>query len=293
MHIIVALCLLVAAAAAGFLAGATVAAQRFRPPAGHPDLRKGPYLQNVTDTTITVCWQTRRPSPGKVRHRRPGGAVWQVANTTPRTLHQVQIVGLKPGTTYEYQVCSDAPLTGWLRFTTAKPRRRPFRFAVYGDNRMNVPVHYRVCKRILAARPDLVLHTGDLVDDGRREEQWDTFFAATRELTREVPMFVTLGNHEHESQQFFDLFVLPGNEVYYSFDYGDVHFVSLQNSGPDLTDREQQLAWLERDLQRHRAARFIVASMHRPPYRTGWGGDRPLEREVVVPILRKYGVDLV
>jgi len=61
----------------------------------------------------------------------------------------------------------------------------------------------------------------------------------------------TLGNHEEEAAQYFDVFLLPGEERWYSFDYGDAHFISLKADGygaegcfPD----ETQLAWLEGQL---------------------------------------------
>lgn len=286
-------CLVLAAVAVGLMLGIKHGGRRDEALTVDPDLAKGPYLQDVTPTRVTVCWQTREPSVGKVMHREPGGTVWQVASTKLRSLHQVRIVGLKPATRYEYRIASDRPLTDWLAFTTAKRPGQPFRFAVYGDNRMNFPVHQRVCRHMLREHPEFAIHTGDLVDDGRQQEQWDVFFGAARELIAQVPLFVTLGNHEHEAPPFFDLFVLPGNEVYYSYDYGDVHFVSLQNSGPDIYERDQQLAWLDRDLAAHGGARFLVAIMHRPPYTTGWAGMRALDREFIVPILEKHRVSLV
>src|SRR5436853_4809351 len=56
---------------------------------------------------------------------------------------------------------------------------RPLRFVVYGDTRSGVSMHRRLIGLILAKEPELVIHTGDLVNGGSRLSEWKTFDAIT------------------------------------------------------------------------------------------------------------------
>lgn len=92
-------------------------------------------------------------------------------------------------------------------------------------------------------------------------------------------------------------------EVFYSFDYGDVHFLSLNsevfdyNFSYDGINRMKQ--WIENDLQQN-TRKFTIAYFHQPPYSKGsHDSDDVYEivmkamREKVIPLLEQYDVDLV
>ena len=87
-----------------------------------------------------------------------------------------------------------------------------------------------------------------------------------------------------------------GTEAYYSFDYGNIHFVVLDSHDSDRSVGSSMLTWLEQDLAAT-TQDWIIAFWHHPPYSKG-GHDSDLElrlvemRENVVPILDDYGVDL-
>ena len=68
---------------------------------------------------------------------------------------------------------------------------------VYGDSRSGHPVHAQVLQAILAEDPDLVLHTGDLVERGTEEGDWDRFFAVTAPLLSRTPVYISPGNHDY------------------------------------------------------------------------------------------------
>lgn len=92
-------------------------------------------------------------------------------------------------------------------------------------------------------------------------------------------------------------------EVFYSFDYGDVHFLSLNSEVFDYTfsyngiNRMKQ--WIENDLQQN-TRKFTIAYFHQPPYSKGSHDSDDLYelvmkamREKVIPLLEDYDVDLV
>jgi hypothetical protein len=108
-----------------------------------------------------------------------------------------------------------------------------------------------------------VLVAGDLTEDGKPAE-WDAFAAAfglrggDGEL--EAPVFETLGNHDkhHGFHVRNRIFERHGSTVY-SFDWGNVHVVSL-GEAPD----DEDLAWLDRDLSTMPEGSGIVLFFHFP-----------------------------
>ena len=115
-----------------------------------------------------------------------------------------------------------------------------------------------------------------------------------------------------ETGPYYDIFSLPrsgesggvasGTEAYYSFDYGNIHFICLNTgntdrSPPIMTWLEAEMTWLEADLQANDKA-WVIAFWHDPPYSKG-SHDSDSEaslirmRQNAVPILEQYGVDLV
>jgi hypothetical protein len=117
---------------------------------------------------------------------------------------------------------------------------------------------------------------------------------------------------DHEGP-YFDLVHVPTEaeaggfpselELFYSFDYGDVHFLSLNSEVFDFAqtfegiDRMKQ--WIEQDLIQNTRT-FTIAYFHQPPYSKGsHDSDDAFElvmkamRERVIPLLESYDIDLV
>ncbi len=227
------------------------------PPAPSPEpFRVAPFLQNVTRTRITICWRTERESKGVVRYGRTEET--NLSAEGPRgTKHEIRLRNLKPGTVYHYKVRS------WNgRFRTAPGDRDSFSFVLYGDGRSGHKTHAKLVRQITKLNPDLAVHSGDLVENGRILSQWKKFFELSDPLLRNVPLFPALGNHERNSPHYFDFFSLPGRERYYSFDYGPAHFVVLDSNGKHKTETGF-LEWLKRDLASTDRP-FVFAVYHHP-----------------------------
>jgi 3',5'-cyclic AMP phosphodiesterase CpdA len=159
---------------------------------------------------------------------------------------------------------------------------------------------------ITGLESDLILHTGDLIYEHGAPEKFDSFFFNLyAEILTGTPFYPTIGNHDKHTRggkPWFDTFYLPKNdtelnESNYSFDFGPAHFVSLDiNVWDGYTDRHEtvsvaQLEWLEADLA-STDRDWIFVFFHAPPYSSG---PRPSDeaRELLVPILEQYGVDMV
>ena len=69
---------------------------------------------------------------------------------------------------------------------------------VYGDTRDATTVHEEIVKLILKNKPIAVFHTGDLVNNGMVQKQWDIFTEIIKPLRETVPFYPVLGNHERD-----------------------------------------------------------------------------------------------
>jgi hypothetical protein len=144
----------------------------------------------------------------------------------------------------------------------------------------------------------LILSTGDLVNSGTTESDWDNqFFSPAyshiQALLSHLPYQATMGNHEGTGVLFVKYFPYPfvGGR-YWSFDYGPIH-VAVVDQYTSYTPGSPQLTWLANDLASStKLWKFIL--LHEP----GWtaGGDHPNNTSVqnyIQPLCVQYGVSIV
>ncbi|MCU1232333.1 MAG: metallophosphoesterase [Candidatus Solibacter sp.] len=222
----------------------------------------GPFAVNVTSRSASVVWIVENDT---VTLKAAGSTV---IKSPALRAEKSEMTGLQPNTRYDYEV---AGLKGW--FKTAPTETVPFRFVLYGDVRTRHDVHRRVIAKIIESGvPDLVLHSGDLVENGIDSALWANFFDIERALLRQTAFFPSLGNHERNSKDFYDYFQrdLP----YYSFNWGNAHFtvmnsdinnVSAVKSGRDEF-WQRQTRWLEEDLAAAQKSDFRFVVAHHAPF---------------------------
>ncbi|HID61559.1 MAG TPA: hypothetical protein EYP49_02255 [Anaerolineae bacterium] len=165
-------------------------------------------------------------------------------------------------------------------------------FMVLGDTRTDHTAHQSVVDMMLTAGPPpFYLHTGDFVDDGSVMSQWDTFLDIERDLMAVSTLYPSMGNHERNHQNYFDMLDPPG--PWYSFDSGDAHFVCLQVDGyGDYTPGGSQYDWLVSDLAgTFKPWKFVF--FHIPPYSSGGHGSDLDVRQALAPLFEQYGVAIV
>lgn len=153
-------------------------------------------------------------------------------------------------------------------------------------------------------------------ESGTDLEFQENVFDIYPELLRNTVVWATPGNHEYGSINllndgpYYDIISSPrnaeaggvpsSNKSYYSFDYGNIHFLSLNSEYLQaiITGNTSFISWLKQDLANTKKD-WIVAFWHQPPYTKGTHDSdddfsrHQLMRENVVPILEQYGVDLV
>jgi len=275
-------------------------------------LRKGPYLMAPRPGAITVMLERAAPGPVTVRAWRLAsegvavGAPIEVRDTAMVNLHEVLVEGLAAGVRYQYEVSGPGIGATEGVFNTAPQRAEPFRFLLYGDTRSNARSHASIVAAMRREGPDFVVHTGDLLADGRSDRQWDDFFAIERDLLRDTVFIPVVGNHELRNSsrigiENFRRYVncpppdAPRPELDYVVRYGNVRMI-LANAYDDWS-RAPQRAWLEQHLSQARRDGpddFLLVVTHWGMHSSGPHGENRSLRAAGLPeMFRRYGVDLV
>lgn len=267
-------------------------------------ITKSPYLCNATLTSMTISWETSDAGNSVVEYAEnskfvaSGGVYDQRSEDQANTKrHNIVLNSLTLSTIYHYRVSSGADKSQDATFHTAVQRAEPFTLVAYGDTRTNANIHLSVVEKIIENKPDLIINSGDLVENGDVLSQWDIFFNTIKDLAKSVPYYPTLGNHEGNSQNYYDFFNLPAggggkdNEEWYSFDYGNAHFISLNSNNRYAADQQ---TWLEKDLASAAGkAPWIFVFFHNPPYSSSSHGSEFATMPKWIEAFEKYGVDMV
>jgi hypothetical protein len=288
-------------------------------------LRRKPYLQSTTPTSVRVAWTTTSVATGAptVRWATSPEGPWTSVTATSElfptsrtgqrggdyTAHDATLAGLSPDTDYCYEVrAGETVLASGLALHTAWTGARPLTLLAIGDSGTGLPAQRRLRDVMLRESPDIFLHLGDIAySSGTWGQLDDYFFTIYADLLHGVPAFPTIGNHEYETmlgQPYLDLFYLfeqarrpADQERYYAFDYGDVHFVSLDSNGEmlatiDDTAMDDMADWLTDDLAASTAT-WKIAYFHHPLYTSTERTPSADLRAKIQPILVAGGVDLV
>ena len=101
-----------------------------------------------------------------------------------------------------------------------------FHFSILGDRTggADQEAFELVVKEMSNLRPDFVVTVGDLAEDGRILSDWDIPMETMKIF--ECPVYYTPGNHDIYDEASAKTFTeKTGNDPYYSFDYGNTHFI--------------------------------------------------------------------
>lgn len=279
------------------------------------DIVRGPYLQRVHQSGVTVCLRTVPPQAVQI-HLWQGDKLIREIESLPVKNHIVAIEHLQPATQYSYSVISGDHRMQWLSFRTAPKPNDPFRVWVTGNSGTgNADAHAvrdAYWTHAQSAPPSLWLMLGNnAYSSGTDQEFGQKLFETYPEQLQTTPFYSTRGNHAQNTETYYRIHVNPkdgeaggissGTEAYYSVAYGCAHFICLDSYATSLKQDSPMLAWLKEDLA-NTQANWIVAFFHHPPYSGGSqhsdncrdsGGRLCRLRERFVPVLEAAGVDLV
>ncbi|MDH3526998.1 MAG: metallophosphoesterase [Gammaproteobacteria bacterium] len=291
-----------------------------------PQITRGPYLQTGTPTSVIVKWRTLVPTDSRVQYgSAPGNLTSAVSSGVSTTDHEIELSGLSPDTTYYYSVgnstavfAGDDPDHFFITSPVAGTGK-PTRIWVLGDsgtaNANAEAVANAYTTFTGSTHTDLWMMLGDnAYNTGTDSEYQAAVFDTYPEMLRKSVLWATLGNHDGatadsatQSGPYYDIFTLPkageagglssGTEAYYSFDYGNIHFICLESHETDRSSTGAMLTWAAADIAAT-TQEWIIAFWHHPPYSKG-SHDSDTESQLIdmrqnaLPILEAAGVDLV
>ncbi|MFK7924045.1 MAG: Ig-like domain-containing protein, partial [Bacteroidia bacterium] len=294
-----------------------------------PPLSRGPYLQSGSDTSIVLRFQTAANETSEIFYGNSLGSLTQsISNTTPSQEHTFQINSLTPDTRYFYEIriggqnllpaaneryWQTAPVAGVVDTV------RAWVLGDAGTSNTDARTVRNAYQSLMGNRhTDMILMLGDnaYMDGTQDDYQTAVFEDMYEDLLSRTVLWTSPGEREFangytdsntESGPYFDIFNLPrnaeaggiasGTEAYYSYDYSNVHFVSLDVFGSDVSPAGSMLSWLQTDLAAT-TQDWIVVFFHHSPYSKGaFDSDTTAQmiavRENILPILETNDVDLV
>lgn len=300
---------------------------------------RGPYLQVATSTSMTIRWRTNVDLRSRVRYGLQKGVLDKVVNDSALvTDHIVKLSGLTPHTRYYYSIegfrdTLQADADNYF-YTFPEPTKESFyRIGVFGDCGDNSVNQRSVKTQVLKYLGDNYMDAWILLGDNAYAHGSDAEFQAKffnvykDDLLKKYPLYPTPGNHDYNDEEmgwadaqkthnvaYYNNFSMPVNgeaggvashtQAFYSFDLGNIHFLSLDSYGKE--DRQfrlydtlgPQVQWVKKDLEANKNKGWVIAYWHHPPYTMGsHNSDEETElvkiRENFIRILERNGVDLI
>lgn len=222
-------------------------------------------------------------------------------NISGKRWHTVKLTGLAPDTRYYYRCISGVDSSDIYPFRSeplpGSPGRH-IRFVIFGDSRYNdtIPsILGQLCQNVQQTLQskygnawfdsvNLVMHTGDIVWKGSEIDRYQTeYFSLITNLSCSLPFMVAIGNHEHESANYFDYMKYDDftdsavakttyKERFYSFDIARCKFVVL-NSNNKIIGAPIQKTWLNKILTESDAdtgTNLVFTFAHHPWHTEIW-----------------------
>jgi hypothetical protein len=184
-------------------------------------------------------------------------------------------------------VSSKIMIEDWMQFADGSISAPDFRFGAVGDWSCNSRTQDTI-ENILSRDVDLILGLGDY----SYEDTADCWFDLIKPIESKIK--IAIADQEVESaaklSQYMDRFNLTSQ--YYSFDYYNVHFISMSTEIP-FDIGSDQYTFVKNDLIRaenNQEIGWIVVYFHRPIYSVLTQSSL---RNFYHPLFDQYGVDLV
>jgi hypothetical protein len=297
-------------------------------------LSRGPYLNKATQDAIVIRWRTDVATDSKVNFGTIAGSLTQsVADNTVTTEHIVTVTGLTADTKYFYSVGSSGQTiqgdaNNYFKTMPVVGSTQKIRFLAMGDmgnnstNQVNVRNAWLTFKGTNYTDGWLLLGDNAYETGSDAEYQSNFYNIYQGTMTKNHVLWPAPGNHDYANNTsrqadhaipYYNMFSLPINgeaggvasntEAFYSYNYGNVHFVALDSYGWESGSTRlydtlgPQATWLKQDLTAN-TQQWTVVYFHHPPYTKG-SHDSDTESELmnmrqkVVPILERYKVDMV
>ena len=270
-----------------------------------------PVEEQTVELRVQGSEEVRRIAAEDARFADDGTEVYQ---------YTADLDHLTAGNSYQYRITAGDAATDW-QMLYAPTVNESYKMLIFPDSQSSDYADWKQLAHLAWARntdAQLFACMGDLVDNGEDRLQWTEFFVGVKEMQRSIPMAPLMGNHETYNldwkvrlpEAYLHYFKTPRNgskefeRYYYSFDYGDAHYIVLCTQQKEIGEFkdglvEEQLAWIRRDLKAHRK-RWNIVLMHKDVLQYRING-RPERTEgidedngrVWMPVFDELGIDIV
>ena len=270
-----------------------------------------PVEEQTVELRVQGSEEVRRIAAEDARFTDDGTEVYQ---------YTADLDHLTAGNSYQYRITAGDAATDW-QMLYAPTVNESYKMLIFPDAQSSDYADWKQLAHLAWARntdAQLFACMGDLVDNGEDRLQWTEFFVGVKEMQRSIPMAPIMGNHETYNlawkvrlpEAYLNYFKTPRNgskdfeRYYYSFDYGDVHYIVLCTQQKEIGEFKdgliaEQLAWIRRDLKAHRK-RWNIVLMHKDVLQYRING-RPERTEgidedngrVWMPVFDELGIDIV
>ncbi|MDB5229398.1 MAG: metallophosphoesterase [Chitinophagaceae bacterium] len=283
-----------------------------------------------TATTMAITWLNEKQDESRVQYGMDNKklisakASVKYSNDLKAYVSKATLTNLKPATYYYYKVGSDE--AGWsqlFRFRTGPVvgDKSKIVVGVWSDTQNNGGNYNfeqtdSIVKEMEKNAFYFTIHNGDIVENGSVVKSWKDLFNVTEPISANHPFMSVTGNHDVVNNDssvnfqkpfpvFYDIVNLPGNELNYSYDYGNTHFIAINSGysqGAEIKKKplffeagSEEYRWLEDDLKKakqNKKINWIILYSHYPVY--SWGVSQILTWQAhLKPLIDKYEIDLV
>jgi len=233
--------------------------------------------------------------------------------------YKADLVDLVGGQTYEYRLREGDKVGEWHELKTPKADEE-FTCLIFPDSQSADYTDWANLFQAATSREPkaaFFVNMGDLVDNGEDKSQWQAWLGSVAVASDKMPVVPVMGNHETYTltwgvrlpHAYLRYLPSPANDsddfdgYYYSFDYGDAHFIVLNTQWEEFDGKRpgllaEQKAWLKNDAAVSRK-KWKIVLLHKDvlQYRINGRPQRPegiseVGREFM-PLFDELGIDLV
>jgi len=276
-----------------------------------------PYLQSPTPTSIFVSWNSYYGNSTIVKYstnqslsESATGTYEDIGNTgSINRFHTVQLTGLQPNTKYFYR-CISGSDTSDLYFFKTPPEtgvnEGHIRFLKFGDNQTYTLKSTAIVDSVIKTMKQLygiswkdsislITSTGDITENGLELGRYNNeYFNPFSKLTAYIPSMVSIGNHELESDFYYQFMKYENfssnNEISYAFNLGNCQFIFMNTNG--LYNNSSQSTWLEDQLElseQDSLIDFVFIFNHQPGLSELWpDGNNTYTNNILYPIEAQF-----
>jgi hypothetical protein len=293
-------------------------------------LLRGPYLQTGTPNSMIIKWRTDILTDSKILYGTDIHNLSAIAMDFLNTKdHEIKIEGLSAQTKYFYKIIGNNTVikdTSQNQYFITSPDdnyKGPIKFWVIGDAGMGNQNQRAVRNAYLnfnnGSHADGWIMLGDNAYESGTDNEYQlgVFKNMYESILENTVLWPAAGNHDYNNHipfstiYYYEIFSLPknaeaggtasGTEKYYSYNYGNIHFVVLDSYDEGRGPQDAMANWLRQDLTTNTKP-WIIAYWHHPPYTKGshnsdntnfLDGELVDMRENILPILEQFGADLI